>query len=93
MLQVMSTPVLEAIPSHSIYLRLTTSTTPLPLYATCLPRPPSPPLSTLLPMFLFVLPNEGSSLAQGHIATIGGHPKIALFQPTHASVKLAKSWR
>ena len=29
-------------------------------------------------------------LAQGHTAVIGGHPKIATFQPTHASLKMAK---
>ena len=38
-----------------------------------------------------LLPNDHPSLAQGSLGTIGGDPKIAIFEPTHDGLKAAKS--
>ena len=35
-------------------------------------------------------PNDHPTIAQGSPGLVGGHPEIAIFQPTHAGLKTAK---
>ena len=37
-------------------------------------------------------PNNPPTTAQGSPGVVGGHPEIAIFQPTHAGLKTAKDW-
>ena len=50
--------------------------------------------TTQLPMGLHILPlppNDHSTTAQGCLGVIRCHPKIVIFQPTHAGLKTAES--
>ena len=58
------------------------------------PNTTNPVGATWLPVALCTLPmspNHHPTTAQGSPGVVGGHPQIAIFQPTHAGLKMTKS--